>query len=121
MLSTSKNIKHQADGRGWCGGQVIRERPGAETGKRRGPGGGAGPSDTSTEDASRATSSRMKMSTAGCADQQEEDPVAFGRGCELRDEQKEQGQGGGSAGGSSSSSRVWTRKPHKLWTKGGVH
>jgi hypothetical protein len=56
------------------------------------------------------------MSTAGCADQQKEDPVAFGRGCELRDEQKEQGQGEGSAG---SSSRVWTRKPHKLWTKGG--
>lgn len=36
----------------------------------------------------------MKMSTAGCADQQEEDPVAFGRGCELRDEQKEQGTRG---------------------------
>lgn len=62
----------------------------------------------------------IKMSTAGCADKQEKDPVAFGRGCELRDEQKEDGQGGGSAG-SSSSSKVWTRKPHKLWTRGGVH
>lgn len=35
--------------------------------------------------------------------QQEKDPVAFGRGCELRDEQKEQGLRRGSAGSSSSS------------------
>lgn len=33
------------------------------------------------------------MSTAGCADQQKEDPVAFGRGCELRDKQKDKDKG----------------------------